>query len=89
MKQTQRCPSVHRGVSFGSILMVTVTVVVVGMSATILPRLLSKADFDVNVSGMLSALKLDDSLMVLSMSDIPISDATPTPVPSAEPVENR
>lgn len=86
MKKTQRSPSVHRGVSFGTVLMVAVTVVVVGLSAAILPRLLGKADFDINITGMLSALKLDDSLMTLSLSEIPISDAPPTPSTAPEVV---
>lgn len=85
MKKTRRRPLMHVGISFGSILMIAVTVVVTGLSATILPRLLGKADFDVNVGSALSALELDDSLTALSLSDIPIIDVTPTPAPSTEP----
>lgn len=87
MKRTQRGPSVHRGISFGTIFMAALTVIVVGLSATILPRLLGTADFDVDVSGVFSALTLDNSLTALSLSDIPISDATATPEPSATPKE--
>lgn len=69
----------HRGVSFGTVLMLAITVVVVGMSAAILPRLLGTADFRVDVSGVFSALTLHDSLPSLTLSEIPISDATEPP----------
>lgn len=85
MKNPQRGPSVRRGVSFGTVLMIAVTIVVAGLSAATLPRLLGKADFDVNAGGVLSALTLDESLTALTLSDIPISDATATPEPSSTP----
>lgn len=85
MKKPQRGDSVRRGISFGTIFMSAVTVIVVGLSAAILPRLLGEADFAVNVSRGLAALTLDDSLTTLSMSSIPISDATVVPEPSAPP----
>lgn len=85
-----------RGVSFGTIFMLAVTVTVLGMSAAILPRLLGTTDFRVDVRGDVSALMLGDSVPALVKSDIPISDATPvpdpalnvqiTPVPTATPV---
>ncbi len=74
----------RRGVSFGTILMLAVTVVVVGLSAAILPRLLGTADFDMTVDGGLSALTLDDSLTALSLNEIPIS--VPDPSPETTPV---
>lgn len=83
--KTQRAPSVKRGISFGTIFMTALTVVVLGLSGAILPRLLGKADFAVQVSGGLSALNLDEALTALSLSEIPITDATPTPVSSAAP----
>lgn len=83
MKRMQRGPSVRRGISFGTIFMAALTVIVLGLTASTLPRLLGKADFDMDVSGVFSALTLDDSLTVLSLSDIPISDATATPEPTA------
>lgn len=70
-----------RGVSFGTIFMLSVTAIVVGLSAAILPRLLGTADLRVDVSGVFSALTLNDTLPVLAKNDIPISDATP-PAPS-------
>lgn len=85
MKRRQRGPFAHRGISFGTIFMAAMTVMVIGLSASILPRLLGTADFDVNASGGFSALTLDDSLTALSLSDIPITDATATPEPSAMP----
>ena len=58
--------------------MTALTVVVIGLSAAVLPRLLGTTDFKVHVGGM-SALTLDDALTALTLSDIPITDATPTP----------
>lgn len=68
-----------RGVSFGTILMLAVTVMVVGLSAVTLPRLLGTADFDMDVSGAIAALSLDGAMPVLNLTDIPISDATEPP----------
>lgn len=75
-----------RGVSFGTVFMLSITMLVLGLSAAILPRLMGKSDFRVDVSGAFSALTLNDSLPVLAMNSIPISDATPTPVPTAQTV---
>lgn len=75
----------HRGVSFGTVFMLAVTVMVLGTSAAILPRLLGKADLDVDVSGVFSALTLHDGLPSLSLSEIPISDASQEPVPTSAP----
>lgn len=85
MKNKHRSPSVRRGISFGTVFMLAVTVVVVGLSSAILPRLLGSADFRVDVTGAFSALSLDDSLTALTLSDIPIGAATPTPEVSAAP----
>lgn len=75
----------HRGVSFGTVFMLALTVVVLGLSTAILPRLLGKADLNVDVSGVFDALTLHDSLPALSLSDIPISDATEVPVATETP----
>lgn len=83
--KTQRAPSVKRGISFGTIFMTAFTVVVIGLSGAILPRLLGTTDFKVHVGGGMPALTLDDALTALSLSDIPITDATATPVPSGQP----
>ncbi len=77
----------RRGVSFGTILMLAVTVIVVGLSAAILPRLLGTADFAVTVSGGVSALTLDDSLTALSLNEIPIGVVETTPEPTIVPEE--
>lgn len=73
-----------RGVSCGTVFMLSVTVAVVGLSAVIFPRLLGAADFHVDVSGVFSALTLNASLPALEKNDIPISDATPPPTPPAQ-----
>lgn len=82
MRKAIHSGSARRGISFGTILMVAVTVMVVGLYAAILPRLLGKTDFRVNVSGIFSALSLDESLTVLSLNDIPIGEVTPSPEPT-------
>lgn len=79
MKQPQRGDAEHRGVSFGTVFMCCITVVVVGLSAAILPRLLGKADFRVDVGEAIAALTLDGSIPALTLSDIPITDATVPP----------
>lgn len=81
MGKQRRSSSVHRGVSFGTIFMLAVTVMVIGLSAAVFPRLLSSAAFDMDVTGAVSALTLDDSLTTLTLSDIPINAPTATPVP--------
>lgn len=68
-----------RGVSFGTIFMLAVTVMVVGLSAMTLPRLLGKANFDMDVSGAIAALSIDGAIPALNLTDIPISDATVAP----------
>ena len=78
-----------RGVSFGTIFMLAVTLVVVGLSAVTLPRLLGTADFDMDVTGAISALTLDGSLPRLNLTDIPISDATATPEIPETPVQTE
>ena len=75
-----------RGVSFGTIFMLAVTLVVVGLSAVTLPRLLGTADFDMDVSGAISALTLDGALPRLNLTEIPISDATAAPADDEKPV---
>lgn len=75
----------HRGVSFGTIFMCAVTAVVVGLSGAILPRLMGKADFNVDVNGVFAALSLDDTLPALSLSEIPISGATEAPAGTPAP----
>lgn len=90
MKRNHHDDDVRRGISFGTLLMLAVTVVVTGLSAAILPRLLGKADFRVDVSNVLSGLTLHASLPSLAMSDIPISATTEAPAeivsPDATPV---
>lgn len=78
---------VHRGVSFGTVFMLAVTVVVIGLSSAILPRLLGKANVDVDVTGVFAALALDDTLPALALSDIPISDANVVPESTPDPQE--
>lgn len=75
----------HRGISFGTIFMTCMTVIVVGMSAVILPRLLGSTEFMMDAGSVFAALSLDDAVPTLALNDIPISDPTPTPAASVEP----
>lgn len=74
----------HRGVSFGTVFMLAVTVIVSGLSATILPRLLGSADLHMDTAA-LSGLTLNEALPALAFSDIPISDKTSEPSATPEP----
>lgn len=84
MKQPRRGDAEHRGVSFGTVFMCCITVMVVGLAAAILPRLLGKADFRV-VGEAVAALTLDDAIPALTLSNIPITDATEPPELTAAP----
>ena len=75
----------YRGVSFGTVFMLALTVIVLGTTGAIFPRLLGKADLDVDVGGVFAALTLHNALPELSLSDIPISDATEVPVTTPTP----
>ena len=75
----------HRGVSFGTVFMLALTVIVLGTTGAIFPRLLGKADLNVDVGGVFAALTLHDALPALSLSDIPISDATEVPAATPTP----
>ena len=85
MSRKQQSSSLRRGISFGTVFMTAITVVVLGLSAAVFPRLLSSSAFDMNISGAVAALTLDDSLTALSLSDIPINEPTATPSPDIEP----
>lgn len=88
MKRQRRAPSLHFGVSAGTVFMLLVTAVVLGLSGALLPKLLGKADLNMDISGSVETLNLTHSLNVLTLSDIPIANATPVPeatsVPEAE-----
>ncbi len=77
----------HRGVSFGTVFMLAVTIVVTGLSASILPRLLGTADLHMDTAA-LSALTLDGAIPALALSDIPINDAVPEPSATPEPSDS-
>jgi len=77
-----------RGVSFGTIFMLAVAFVVVGLSAVTLPRLLGTANFNMDVSGAISALTLDGALPRLNLTEIPISDATAAPENEEDSVQD-
>lgn len=77
----------HRGVSFGTVFMLAVTIVVTGLSASILPRLLGTADLRMDATA-LSALTLDGAIPALALSDIPISEAAADPSATPEPSDS-
>lgn len=73
----------RRGISFGTIFMLAVTLCVLGAMAVVLPRLRGSTDVAVDTTQVLSALKLAD-LPELSLNEIPIQDAAgPTAAPQA------
>lgn len=78
---------VHRGVSFGTVFMLAVTIVVTGLSASILPRLLGTADLHMDTAA-LSALTLDGAIPALTLSDIPINNAMSEPSATPEPSDS-
>ena len=75
----------HRGISFGTVVMLAVTLMVSVGSAVILPRLMGRADIDFDAVRALSGLELGDALPALALSDIPISDATDVPLATPTP----
>ncbi|MBR6668567.1 MAG: CapA family protein [Clostridia bacterium] len=83
MKKPHSSDFTQRGISFGTIFMACVTVVVVGMATVIFPQLLGSADLNIDVGTVFSALILDGAMPTLALSDIPITDATPVPESSA------
>lgn len=77
----------QRGVSFGTILMLLVTAIVLAGFVIILPRLMGPVDILLEERAMRSTTNLNDSLPELAMSDIPISNADADPEASAEPTQ--
>lgn len=80
----------HRGVSFGTILMLLLTTAVLGCSIVVLPRLMGTANIHMHDRAMLSSMNLNEALPELTMSVIPIAAETETPqvteVPTVKPV---
>lgn len=75
----------QRGVSFGTILMLLLTALVLAGFVIILPRLMGPVDILLEERAMRSTTNLNDSLPELSMSEIPISNAAHAPEVTAEP----
>ena len=82
----------RRGISFGTILMLVLTIVIGGGCLTLLPRLQGNTELHVDTSQMLSDLTLNGSMPQLSLSDIPITvttaapaKAAATPIPTMQP----
>ena len=67
--------------------MLAVTIVVTGLSASILPRLLGTADLHMDTAA-LSALTLDVAIPALTLSDIPINNAMSEPSVTPEPSDS-
>lgn len=78
----------RRGVSFGTILMLLVTLSVIVCCAFVMPKMMCTSDLTMQNRAMLSSTNLNDALPELSMKDIPISLATAEPeiVATATPV---
>ncbi|MBE5803723.1 MAG: CapA family protein [Clostridiales bacterium] len=77
----------RRGISFGTILMLCITVVVLLGFAVVFPRLGSNRDVIVDTGKALQALSLGELLPELTLGDIPISQAnTQQPMTTLEPL---
>ncbi len=77
----------HRGVSVGTVVMLTLTVLVLGVSGMILPRLMGTANIRMDAGSFLAALNLGDAVPALSLSEIPITDATAVPAVPGDAVQ--
>lgn len=77
----------HRGVSIGTILMLTLTCLVILGYGTVIPRLAGNTKVNIDTDKVLQALSLGDGLPELSLNDIPISvlQPAPTAVPAMKP----
>ncbi len=82
----------RRGISFGTILMLVLTIVIGGGCLILFPRLQGNTELHVDTSQMLSDLTLNGSMPQLSLSDIPITvttadpaKAAATPIPTMQP----
>lgn len=69
----------RRGVSPGTIVMLSLTLFVLIGSAIVLPRLMGPANIRMEDRAMHSSTNLNDSLPELSMSEIPLSSSTRPP----------
>lgn len=76
----------RRGVSLGTVLMLTLTLLVIVGCSIVLPRLMGPFNISMEDRAMLSSTNLNEALPELTMSDIPLSAATTEPVPTASPV---
>ena len=67
-----------RGVSFGTILMLVLSIAVAGCTAYVLPRLAGDTVIELQAGEMLQALSVSDGMPSLMLHDIPISVTTPS-----------
>ena len=88
MKQRRVHDTVRRGVSFGTVLMTVLTMVVIGVSAAVFPRLLDAGEYTLSI-GDVSVLSLDRSMPELAMQEIPIVAITPVPEVTPIPDDAR
>lgn len=77
----------HRGVSVGTVVMLSLTLAVVIGFALILPRLMGSANIHMEDRAMRSSTNLNDSLPELSLSEIPITNVTEVPAITETPAE--
>ncbi len=77
----------HRGVSLGTVVMLTLTVVVLAFSAGVLPRLMGTANIRMDAGSVFSALDLASALPALSLSEIPITDEQDVPAVTEVPAQ--
>ena len=69
----------RRGVSFGTILMLVLSIAVAGCTAYVLPRLAGDTVIELQAGEMLQALSVSDGMPSLMLHDIPISVTSQKP----------
>lgn len=75
----------HRGVSLGTVVMLAVTLIVLVTSGLVLPKLMGRANLNMEELSMRSSVNMNDSLPSLTLAEIPITNATEVPSLTAAP----
>ncbi|MGN0777859.1 MAG: CapA family protein [Aristaeellaceae bacterium] len=75
----------RRGISLGTVVMLTLTIVVTVGMLSLLPKLMGDTRIEMDASAMLDVFSMSDGLPELSLSDIPISIVATQPTATANP----
>ncbi|MGN0971320.1 MAG: CapA family protein [Aristaeellaceae bacterium] len=77
----------RRGISLGTVIMLTLTVLVTAVTLSLLSKLMGDTTIELDTGRMLEALSIGDGLPELSLSDIPISISTGQPTATPAPAD--